>query len=39
MDKAEEAAAAMMARRGIKLSKRDKDVFAHVAEHDRKYRK
>lgn len=39
MDKAEEAAGAMMSRRGIKLSKRDKDVFAHVAEYDRKYRK
>lgn len=39
MDKAEEAANAMMSRRGIKLSKRDKDVFVHVAEHDRKYRK
>ena len=39
MDKAEEAASAMMARRGIKLSKRDKDVFQTVAEHDRKYRK
>ncbi|MCZ4409769.1 putative sugar nucleotidyl transferase [Cryomorphaceae bacterium 1068] len=39
MDKAEEAAGAMMSRRGLKLSKRDKDVFHHVAEHDRKYRK
>lgn len=39
MDKAEEAASAMMSRRGIKLTKRDKAVFQYVAEHDRKYRK
>jgi UDP-N-acetylglucosamine diphosphorylase/glucosamine-1-phosphate N-acetyltransferase len=39
MDKAEEAASAMMSRRGIKLSKRDKDAFQYALEHDRKYRK
>ncbi len=39
MDKAEEAASAMMSRRGIKLSKRDKDAFNHALEYDRKYRK
>ncbi|MGB6036063.1 MAG: putative sugar nucleotidyl transferase, partial [Cryomorphaceae bacterium] len=33
MDKAEEAASAMMSRRGIKLSKRDKDAFQHALEY------
>jgi UDP-N-acetylglucosamine diphosphorylase/glucosamine-1-phosphate N-acetyltransferase len=38
-DKAEEAASAMMHRRNIKFSPRDKRIFEHVAQYDKKYRK
>jgi len=39
MDKAHEASSAMMQRRGVKFSDRDKKVFTHVQKHDGKYRK
>lgn len=39
MDKAVEAASAMMSRRTIKYSERDANVFRYVVEHDRKFRR